>query len=293
MKAPPPLTIGIPFLDEETSLAAAVRSILCQSMSDFELLLVDDGSRDRSLEIARSFRDPRVMVHSDGRHLGLAARLNEITQRARSELVARMDGDDVSHPTRVARQLEVLASSGADAVGTWAGIFDDADRCRPPFAVIEVRPLPSTNRAAAALRRGTLIHASMMARRGWMLAHPYDEGLSFAEDRDLWVRTASDSTFAVVPEPLYAIRIALAGSFERDYARAQRINRSLFLRHGPRALGLSGTAGLWLASHAKTAITRVACRAGQGERLVRRRGRPPTPSEVRTIREALDAAHSP
>ncbi|HVM69364.1 MAG TPA: glycosyltransferase family A protein, partial [Gaiellaceae bacterium] len=145
MSVAPPLTIAISFHDEERYLAAAVRSVLAQTMPDFELLLVDDGSRDRSLEIARSFTDRRVTVISDGRHLGLASRLNEIARRARSELVARMDADDVCHPTRLARQLEVIRRSGCDAVGTWAGLFGDANE---PFAVVETSPLPPTRASA-------------------------------------------------------------------------------------------------------------------------------------------------
>ena len=146
-----------------------------------------------------------------------------------------MDGDDVSHPTRVARELELLSASGADAVGTWGGLFDATGA---PFAVAET-PLSSTSPAAAAvaLERGTLVHASMIARRTWLLRHPYDEALSFAEDRDLWVRTANDSKFAVVPEPLYAIRVAVADDFDCVYRDAQRVNRLLFLRHGPDAVG--------------------------------------------------------
>src|SRR4051794_20441310 len=104
----PRVTIGIPFHDEERFLEQAITSVLRQSFADFELLLIDDGSTDRSLEIARSFDDPRIEVTADGRRRFLAARLNEITRRARGELIARMDGDDVAHPERLSRQLALL-----------------------------------------------------------------------------------------------------------------------------------------------------------------------------------------
>lgn len=286
MSAPPPLTIAIPFFDEEQHIGDAVRSTLGQTMPDFELLLVDDGSRDRSLEIAHAFRDSRVRVISDGRHLGLAARLNEIVRRARSELVARMDADDVAHPTRIERQLALLRSSGADVVGTWAGLFDGTERV---FAVMESAPLPPTPRSA--LERGILVHATMLARRAWFQAHPYDEALTHAEDRDLWCRTAERATFAVVKEPLYAVRVDVREpDFGADYAAAQRVNRDLVLRYGPGAVGLVRTAELWLAAHAKERIMRVAARAGWAGRLVRRRGRPPTERERLLVEEALRSA---
>lgn len=285
----PALTIAIPFLDEERHLATAIRSILAQSMGHFELLLVDDGSRDRSLDIARSFTDRRVVVISDGKHRGLAARLNEITRRARGELIARMDADDISHPSRIARQLEIIRSSGCDVVGTWAGLVD---RAGEPFSVMEAAPLPPS--AAVALERGILVHASIVARRSWLLDNPYDDTLPFAEDRDLWCRTAERSRFAVVPEPLYVVRVAPeAERFAHEYAHAQRLNRVLIRRHGPRIVGLAGTARLWLASHAKASAMFLASYAGRAEWLVRRRGRRPTTQERRMLLEAIESAREP
>jgi glycosyltransferase involved in cell wall biosynthesis len=285
MSAAPLVTVAIPFFDEEPYLATAVRSILNQTMGDFELLLVDDGSRDRSLEIARSFRDRRVAVISDGAHRGLAARLNEVTRRARGELVARMDADDVSHPTRLAREVDILRSSRCDAVGTWAGLFSDDD---DGFAVVESTPLPPT--PASALEGGILCHATMLARKPWLQANPYDESLLRAEDRDLWCRTAT-SSFAVVEEPLYAIRVnAEASDFAAEYAYASRLNRELFLRYGPRSVGLVRTARAWLVSVAKTAMVRAAVGVGRAEQIVRRRGRAPTVSELEMVRETLRSA---
>lgn len=282
----PAVTIGISFLDEERHLAVAVRSILGQTMKDFELLLVDDGSRDGSLGVARSFSDARITVISDGHRRGLAARLNEIARRARADVVLRMDADDVSHPTRLARALERLRASGADVVGTWAGLFDATNDV---FGIVESAPLPPTR--AVAIERGIIVHATMLARREWLLENPYDERLLRAEDLDLWCRTAESSSFAVVEEPLYAIRVrADAKVFEREYAYAQRYNRLVFLRHGPRAVGLVRTGRMWLVSHAKTGIVRAFARLGCAERLVHRRGRLPTESERRLVTETIRSA---
>lgn len=281
-----PVTIAIPFHDEERYLEAAIRSILVQTTTDFELLLVDDGSKDRSLEIARSFDDPRIVVSSDGQHRGLAARLNEIARRARFDFVARMDADDVSHPTRIARELAVLRATGCDAVGTWAALYDAAEGA---FAVVETSRMPPTR--ASALAQGILVHATMLARRRWLLDHPYDEGLMRAEDRDLWCRTAESSTFAVIEEPLYVVRVDLqSADFAGEYAYAHRLNRRLLLRYGPRAVGYPRTAYECLLSYAKSITVRMASRLGATTRIVQRRGRAPRSSELETIREALRTA---
>ncbi len=284
--ARPRVTVGIPFFDEERSLGAAVRSILAQTVTDIEILLVDDGSRDRSLEIARSFDDERITVISDGARRRLPARLNEIASRARAPLVARMDADDVAHPRRLERQLEMFAADPSiDAVGTWIGLVDAANQ---PFAVIEAADMPPTR--AEALNRGIFAHATMVARREWLLENRYNEQLSRAEDRELWCRTATTSKFAVIPEVLYVVRTsARTPDFLADYLASQRQNRMLFLRYGPSSYGLARTGTSWLASLAKSLIVRAAVKARLDEHVVRRRGRRPRSEELSMIREALDA----
>ncbi len=283
----PRVTVGIPFFNEEGRLAAAVRSILAQTEGDLELLLIDDGSMDRSLEVAHSFDDRRVTVLSDGLRCHLPARLNEIVRRARSALVARMDADDVSHPERLARELAVIeGDTRCDAVGTWAGLVDGDGRI---FAVVEAAPQPSSREVA--LTRGFIPHATLLARRSWLLANPYDEALTRAEDRDLWCRTAGTSRFAVVEEPLYVVRVEAGDDrFLADYLEAQRQNRTIMLRYGPETLGGIETARSWLAAHAKGLVMRAAVRGGLGRRLVRRRGRPPTATERGLIEQALASA---
>lgn len=283
----PRVTVGLPFLDEARHLGDAIRSVLAQSFTDFELLLVDDGSRDASLEIARSFDDPRIVVLADGHRRHLPARLNEIVRRARSPLIARMDGDDVMHPERLARQLAMFdADPTLDVVGTWAALVDGADQ---PFAVSESAPLPPTPRSA--MLTGIMAHATMLGRREWFERHTYDETLTRAEDRDMWCRTATSTRFGVVPECLYVVRIDVSKpSFLASYLEAQRQNGAIFATYGPSIVGRVEAARLIVAARAKSMVMRALMRAGLAERLVRRRGRPPTDREAEMAREALAAA---
>lgn len=280
----PLVTIAIPFHAEERSLGRAIASVLAQRFGDFELLLVDDGSRDRSLEIARSVRDPRVIVVSDGRRRGLPARLNEIVRLARGELVARMDADDVCHEERLERQVAVLDSDPAcDAVGTWIGLSDDDDVV---LGVSESATLPASR--ATALERGILAHATMVARRAWLNRHCYDERYTRAEDRELWCRTVATTRFAVVEQPLYVARVATRSSdFLPKYLESQRQNRRLFHALGPQIVGRRRTLELVALTHAKSLVLRTAVAAGLAQRIVRRRGRPPTPAERAMIEHAL------
>jgi len=286
----PHVTVGIPFFNEERVLAEAIRSVLAQRDVDIDVILVNDGSSDQSLAIARSFEDPRIAVASDGERRRLPARLNEIVRRARGELVARMDADDVMHPDRLRRQLEVFDDDpSVDVVGCSIGLVDDAGNV---FAVVDSAPQPMT--AASAVETGLIAHPTMLARRRWLLKNPYDEKLTRAEDRDLWCRTVSTSSYRSIPEPLYALRVSTRDlRFLKDYLDAQKQNRTIYIRYGPTAVGLQRTAGLFLESYAKSLFMRVAVRAGIAGRLVRRRGRPPSAKDLQLIQQALEAGREP
>ena len=282
----PRVTVGLPFFDEQRHLGDAIRSVLAQSFADFELLLVDDGSRDDSLAVARSFRDPRITVFADGERRHLAARLNEIVRRARAPYIARMDADDVIHPTRLARQVAVLdADPAIDLVGTWAALADGAGR---PFAAIESPPLPLTPRSV--MLHGGFAHPTVLGKRTWFVANPYDEALTRAEDRDLWCRTAATGRFATVPHCLYVFRVDVSKrSFLASYLEGQRQNRSLFWKYGPTIVGRPATTRLIALAYAKSAAMRALTCAGLTERLVRRRGRPLREGELTLANEAIAA----
>src|SRR5579863_5206493 len=104
----PLISVGMPVLNCEKTLELAMRSIVRQSRGDWALIVIDDGSTDHTVEIARSFSDPRVLVCADGLHTGLSERLNEAIQLSRGEYFARMDGDDVAYPERFERQVRYL-----------------------------------------------------------------------------------------------------------------------------------------------------------------------------------------
>lgn len=105
-------------------MSDAICSVLNQSYIDWELLLLDDGSTDESLNIAKSFTDGRIKIISDGMNRGLIYRLNESINMARGKFYARMDADDIMHPDRIKKQVECLSRNvRVDVVGTaWYSI---------------------------------------------------------------------------------------------------------------------------------------------------------------------------
>src|SRR5690349_9865081 len=96
----PLITVIMPVYNSEAYVGAAIESILAQTLGDFELLAIDDGSSDRSAEIARGYADARVRPVANPANLGVVPTLNRGLELARGQFIARMDSDDRSLPRR-------------------------------------------------------------------------------------------------------------------------------------------------------------------------------------------------
>src|SRR5262249_38244563 len=125
VSAAPPLTVLLPVYDAASHVGDAIASVLDQGFGDFELLVIDDGSTDESLEVVRDFRDKRIRIEVQRQNRGLIATLNAGIALARGALLARMDADDLSYPGRLAAQAEYLAAH-PDVTGVSGG-FDVID----------------------------------------------------------------------------------------------------------------------------------------------------------------------
>src|SRR6266849_4896317 len=101
-----PVYNALPFLDE------SIRSILEQTLSDFEFVILDDASTDGSVERLREWspRDGRIRLHESRQRLGLSGSSNAVVAKARAPIVARMDADDIAHPDRLRRQWNIMES---------------------------------------------------------------------------------------------------------------------------------------------------------------------------------------
>jgi glycosyltransferase involved in cell wall biosynthesis len=199
----PLVSIGMPAFNCGETLAVAIRSILNQTYKNWELLVMEDGSSDRTLEVARSFSDPRISVLSDYSHKGLVPRLNQAVTTSHGEYFARMDADDVAYPKRLERQVEYLQQHPeVDLLGCPMLMFKDDGitiGCRPtPETHEEICRQPSSGFRIA--------HATLMGRTSWFRAHPYDPHNPRAEDQVLLLRNYATSHFACLPEILYGCR---------------------------------------------------------------------------------------
>jgi glycosyltransferase involved in cell wall biosynthesis len=195
----------MPARNEERYIESAVRSIFGQTFTDFELIVIDDGSTDttRTILLRLAEEDRRLILNCrDGQ--GLVSALNVGVATAGGDYVARMDADDVSLPTRLERQVaELDRRPTLGVLGTRVGYID-----------IEGRRVSTWNVPVGGelvrwtLSFGTpLAHPSVVMRRELLGETPYSGTAPHAEDYDLWVRLAASTELDNVPEILLERRV--------------------------------------------------------------------------------------
>jgi glycosyltransferase involved in cell wall biosynthesis/SAM-dependent methyltransferase len=198
------VTVLLPVHNGEPYLAAAVESILAQSFADFELLVIDDGSTDRSCEIVRAYADPRIRLLRNPGNLRLIATLNRGLQEARGEYVARMDADDVSLPGRLAAQVAYLDAH--PEVGVLGSALQIIDAQGAPGEVVR---FPTGHRlmqwtlcfAAPIAHPAAMMRKAVIARLGGYRAHALH-----CEDYDLWWRASAATQLANLDDVLLQLR---------------------------------------------------------------------------------------
>jgi len=212
-----PVRNAAPFLD------ASIASILRQTMTDFEFVVLDDASTDGSRDLLRAWatRDARIRLIVSDTPLGLAGSANRVMREARGSICARMDADDLSDPDRLARQWAVLeAHPEASVVATlWRGIDPQGRVVRPSdrwrlWRQTTFSPFP---------------HGSVMFRRDWGLtAGGYRDTCANWEDFDFYVRMAALGPIYVIAKPLYAYRFhSTTATAIRPLAKVERMYRCI------------------------------------------------------------------
>lgn len=200
------VTIGLPVRNGERYLVEAVQSILHQTLQDFSVIVVLDGSTDNSEQILMDLGDDRFTILKRKESRGLSAAMNLVNQRAETHLVARMDADDVMLPGRLESQYHTMQGNAhVDVLGTW---FDYIDKDSNPLSG-PVRLPTQPDEIRAAMQSYTAIgHPTAMYRRERIMAiGGYDESFPQAQDIALWLKClASGYNFANVPQVLLHYR---------------------------------------------------------------------------------------
>lgn len=266
----PSVSVIIPAYRAETTICRAVDSVLCQTAPAAEVLVIDDGSPDDLVSALRPYNDRVTLIRKS--NSGAASARNAGINRATGEFIAFLDADDYWLPRKLERQLDVFVAHRE--VGLVAGQF----YWQPPATVARAAlnidwsfdSVLKPHREAAfrvAMRISTV---TVMVRRSALAEMRFDESLTTAEDRDLWVRLVSSAPVYLLSEPL-ATAVVQAGSLSHSNVENDCSNMLRVVHRYRQLLGHSGlrkweanTYRRWAAGHlgndCPQAAVRPACK---------------------------------
>ena len=230
--AQPLISVILPMRNAAPFLREAVDSVLAQSFSDFELVVVDDGSIDDGPDIVESYEDPRIRLLRKTKSGGISKALLAGIAASSSPLVARMDADDVSLSDRFALQVAFLdAHPEVVAVGTTPILMDEAGDQRQPYPLLT----RDADLRRSMTYKGPFCHGSVMMRRHALeAAGGYLSAEEPAEDYGLWLRLATHGQLANLAEALYCLRKGEYSVSSRN--RERQLDRLLELRDKARSV---------------------------------------------------------
>ena len=226
---------GMPFL------AATLASILGQTYTHFELIVIDDGSRDDTWEVLgrAAAQDARMRLLRNEHNQGVSSAMNRLFQLARGELIVRHDADDLSHPNRFAIQVAFLEQNPLIGVlGTRVQTIDIDGQLLQRLLFKDV--FGNDEIQAELLRKNCLCQGSVMFRRHLLeTVGGYEEDNVGSEDYDLWLRMAEVSQIVILKETLYQYRLHSASLSHRRrpeqiFYAARAIERAVRRRFGPK-----------------------------------------------------------
>lgn len=198
----PKISVIMSTYNEERYIADAVRSILDQTFGDLEIIIYDDASTDKTFEILEGIRDERILLHRNEENRGLTVNLNRALREVKGEFIARMDGDDISRPERLEKQLRYMETHPEVVLcGCDTKNFGENDlvwRLKDDPEELKIRML-----LHPALAHPTFFFRKSVVEQGFT----YDESFRTAQDYDLASRIAKKAKIGRLPEILLDYRV--------------------------------------------------------------------------------------
>lgn len=225
MKNNPVVSVVMPAYNAEKYLREAIDSILTQTYKDFEFIIINDGSTDRTKEIIQSYSDPRIIYLENEKNSGICVTLNKGLDAARGRYIARMDSDDISMPERLAVQVDYLDQHpNVGVIGSYLQLIDENGANKYIF---EFSPDPDEcyiNMIFAT----SVGHPSVLIRKSCLKENnlEYEEYFRGMEDFYLWWQLAKHTQISNIPRPLLYYRChgsqVTKNQVNSDFMRRQR-----------------------------------------------------------------------
>lgn len=198
----PAVSVNMIVWNGEKYIREAIESVLNQTFRDFELVIVNCGSTDRSAEIVKSFGDRRIVLIENSERTPLMKARNQALRASRGEYLAFLDADDIAHTERLKTELDFLKNHpDFGLVGSHVELIDEKSRS---LGVSWREKIPSEKIPIRLVFGNCFAQSSVMVRRRALPAGGY--GSAYAEDYDLWVRTLQNWRGALLPKILLKYR---------------------------------------------------------------------------------------
>lgn len=201
---PPLVTVLMPVFNCAKYLDEAIQSVLNQTFNNFELLIINDGSTDKSANLVKKYKDRRIRFVNNKKHQGLVSVLNQGLRLVRGKYLARMDGDDISVTIRLEKQVKFMDTHPQiDICGTWFEVFGPDSHRR-----VYTRPLDPVTCKASLLFTDPVCHASAIMRTAILKRYHlrFDPNFRHLEDYEFFNRAAAYLNFGNIGEVLYLYR---------------------------------------------------------------------------------------
>lgn len=253
----PKVSIIIPAYNAMNYLSKALESALNQTLTDIEVIIVDDGSLDDIQSWAKTICDPRVIFISQ-ENQGVSVARNNGIALAQGEYIAFLDADDILEPTKIEKQAQCLdRSPEIDLVHTWIAVVDEQNRLTGRLLTSETEGYVWKE----IVQENTIAGATVMARRrcfeemgGFVPRGSYPVDV---EDWEMWIRLATRYSFAVIREPLYRYRQHPGNSSKnwRSLEHAIRIVTEKAFANPPAGISTEELSGLKAYSYARSNLS--------------------------------------
>ena len=198
------MSVVMPVYNGREYLYEAIESILKQSFTDFEFIIINDCSTDNSLEIIQSFSDQRIKLINNTNNLGQGNTLNKGFDLSQGEYIARMDQDDISLPDRLKEQISFMEKNKHIGIsGTWAKIIGKKEG-----PIIKHGSNPKRNKATL-LFHTCLVHPSIIIRKNVFENNQFKFNQDYApnDDYELWTRISKNVNISNIKKVLFFYRV--------------------------------------------------------------------------------------
>jgi len=234
------ISVLMPAYNASVFIAPAIESILNQTFQDFELIIVDDGSTDNTVDIIKSYidLDKRIKIIQIG-HAGICHALNIGIQESKYSWIARMDADDVALPRRLEKQIN--AAQANPQVVIWGSYVQHISSTGQVLSLQKHGPI-TEEEYCSLIREGEIPyvpHPTMLIRKDVLLkAGGYDPQFTVTQDLDLVSRMSEHGPILVVPEPLLLYRVHRQAASMQKFFLQQLFVRCIVARHQARIAGV-------------------------------------------------------